>query len=219
MKKLFKAIRDKNFELVKQLINSNPELVNCTAKQPPKKDDGQSPLQVALKTGAFDIAEFLIDNGADLNFMEDESCCNTWRTPVIHDAINAAVMSSRWNTNNQYTGFEVFSTEKIAITARRVLEKMLQLGSDVNKLDSSGNSGLWRFCLQANQILPRFNYATNCECDDRIFTVELETDLLSILKLLCKYGADLSYASPNVGLAVKAFYTNGSMAKLLSQVE
>ena len=219
MKKLFKAIRDKNIELVKQLIASNPELVNCTAKQPPKKDDGQLPLQVALKTGAFDIAEFLIDNGADLNFMEDESCCNTWRAPVIHDAINAAVMSSRWNTNNQYTGFEVFSTKEKAIIARKILEKMLQLGSDLNKLDSSGNSGIWRYCLQANQILPRFNYATNCECDDRIFTVELETDLLSILKLLCKYGADLSYASPNVGLTVKAFYSNGSMAKLLSHVE
>ena len=219
MKKLFKAIRDKNIELVKQLIINDPVLVNCTAKQPPKKDDGQSPLQVALKTGAFDIADFLIDNGADLNFMEDESCCNTWRAPVIHDAINAAVMSSRWNTNNPYMGFEVYSTEENAITARKLLEKMLQLGSDINLLDSSGNSGIWRYCLQANQILPRFNYATNCECDDRIFTVELETDLLSILKLLCKYGADLSYVSPNVGLTVKAFYANGSMAKLLSQVE
>lgn len=219
MKKLFKAIRDKDFELVSQLINSSPELVNCTAKQPPKKDDGQSPLQIALKTGAFDIAEFLIDNGADLNFMEDESCCNTDRAPVIHDAINAAVMCSRWNTNNPYTGFEVFSTEEMAIRARRILEKMLQLGSDVNKLDSSGNSGIWRYCLQANQILPRFNFATNCECDDRIFTSELESDLLSILKLLCKYGADLRYASPNVGLTVKEFYANGSMAKLLNHVD
>ena len=125
MKKLFKAIRDKNLDEVIQLINNNLELVNCIAKQPPKKDDGQSPLQIALKTGALDIAEFLIDSGADLNFMEDESCCNTWRAPVIHDAINAAVMSSRWNTNNQYTGFEVFSTEENAIIARKVLEKML----------------------------------------------------------------------------------------------
>ena len=219
MKKLFKAIRDKNIEMVRELITTSSELVNCIAKQPPKKDDGQSPLQVALKTGAFDIAEFLIDNGADLNFMEAESCCNTWRTPVIHDAINAAVMSSRWNTNNPYTGFEVFSTEENAITARKTLEKMLQLGADVNKVDSSGNSGIWRFCLQANQILPRYNYATNSECDDRIFTSELETDLLSILKLLCNYGADLSYAPPNVGLTVKEFYANGSMSKLLNHVD
>ncbi len=137
----------------------------------------------------------------------------------LYDAINAAVMSSRWNTNNHYTGFEVFSTEENAVNARKILEKMLQLGSDINKLDSSGNSGIWRFCLQANQILPGFNYATNCECDDRIFTIELETDLLNILKLLSGYGADMSYASPNVGLTVKEFYSNGSMAKLLSQID
>ena len=219
MKKLFKAIRENNCELVIQLINTNPDLVNCTAKQPPKKDDGQSPLQVALKTGAFDIADYLIDNGADLNFMEDESCCNTWRAPVIHDAINAAVMCSRWNTNNPYVGFEVFSTEEKAIRSRNILEKMLQSGADVNKLDSLGNSGILRFCLQANQILPRFDFAANCECDDRIFTDELETDLLNTLKLLCRYRAYLNNTSPNMNLTVKEFYTKGAMAKLLNQIE
>lgn len=61
MKKIFKAIRDKDFDLVRTLIENKEELVNCVAKQPPKKDDGQSPLQVALKTGALDIAEYLID--------------------------------------------------------------------------------------------------------------------------------------------------------------
>ena len=68
MKKLFKAIRDNNFELVFQLINSDPELVNCTAKQPPKKDDGQSPLQVALTTGNLEIASYLLDMGADATY-------------------------------------------------------------------------------------------------------------------------------------------------------
>ena len=219
MKKLFKAIRENNCKLVIQLINNNPELVNCTAKQPPKKDDGQSALQVALKTGAFEIADFLIDNGADSDFMEDVSCCNAWRTPVIHDAINAAVMCSRWNINDPHVGFKVFSTEEKAIRSRNILEKMLQLGADVNKLDSYGNSGIWRFCLQANQILPRFDYTANCECDGRILTIDLKTDLLNILKLLCRYGADLNYAPPDMNLTVKEFFANGSMAKLLNQIE
>ena len=219
MKKLFKAIRDMNFELVLQLIDRNPGLVNCTAKQPPKKDDGQSPLQIAVKSGAFDIAELLIDRGADLNFIEDISCCNSWRAPVVHDAITAAVMNSRWNTNHPCTGLKVFSTEEKAVCARRILEKMLQSGSDVNRLDSYGNSGIWRFCSQASQILPCFNSATNYESNDRIFTTELETDLLYILNLLCKYGADMNYAQPNMGVTVKEFYTGGAMAKLLAQVE
>ena len=74
MKKLFNAIRSENLDEVKAIIDKKPDLENCTAKQPPKKDDGQSPLQVALKTGAFDICDYLIDNGADLNF---------WRTSLL----------------------------------------------------------------------------------------------------------------------------------------
>ena len=42
MKKLFVAIRNSDLDTVKQLIEKKPELVNCVAKQPPKKDDGQS---------------------------------------------------------------------------------------------------------------------------------------------------------------------------------
>lgn len=37
MKKIFKAIKDKDFDLVRTLIENKEELVNCVAKQPPKK--------------------------------------------------------------------------------------------------------------------------------------------------------------------------------------
>lgn len=215
MKKLFNAIRKSDIDEVKNIISNKHELVNCIAKQPPKKDDGQSPLQVALKTGNFEIAEYFIDMGADLNFMEDTTCCNSWRTPVVHDAINAAVMNSRWNTNNQYSGFKVFSTKEKAETAFNILKKMLIAGADLNKLDSHGNSAIWRFCLQAIQILPSYNYRENFENDDRVFTDELEEDLSKILKLLCEYGADLNYVSPNAKTTVINFYKYGSIAKLL----
>ncbi len=217
MKKLFQAIRKKDIAQVKQIIESKPELVNCVAKQPPKKDDGQSPLQVSLKTGAFEIAEYLIDKGADLNYMEDSSCCNAWRAPVIHDAINAAVMNSRWNTNDKILGFRVFSTEQDAGRACRILEKMLELGADVNAVDSYGNSGIWRFCLQAAQILPSYDHSSHCERDDRIFTKELEEDLTRILHLLSQYHADFSYVSPNTNLCVLDFYKEGAVAKLLQK--
>lgn len=94
----------------------------------------------------------------------------------------------------------------------------MKLGADVNKLDSYGNSGIWRYCLQANQILPTFNYSTNSEIDDRIFTKELENDLLNILNLLCKYGVDLNYVSPNTNRTVRDFYLGGSLLKLFSQI-
>lgn len=63
MRKLFRAIRRNEAETVERLVRGKPELVNCVARQPPKKDDGQSPLQVALKTGTMDIAEYLMDMG------------------------------------------------------------------------------------------------------------------------------------------------------------
>lgn len=218
MKKLFNAIRKNNTDEVKKIISSKPELVNCVAKQPPKKDDGQSPLQVALKTGNFEIADYLIDMGADLNFMEDEACCNSWRAPVVHDAINAAVMNCRWNSNNQYNGFKVFSTKEKAEEAFNILEKMVIAGADLNKLDTYGNSAIWRFCLQAAQILPSYNYRDNIENDNRIFTEDLEEDLSKILILLSEYGADLDYISPNTKTTVTNFYKYGSLAKLLKKV-
>lgn len=215
MKKLFTAIRKNELEAVREMIAKKPELVHCTAKQPPKKDDGQSPLQVALKTGNFEIAEFLLDSGADVNFMEDESCCNSWRAPVLHDAIRAAVMTCRWNTNNEYMGFRVFSTEERARQSSDVLERMLRAGADVNALDSHGNSGLWAFCLQAAQILPAYNFVEQRESEGRVFTDELKSDLLNVLRLLLEAGADVSYRSPNTKMTAAEFYNYGSPAKLL----
>ena len=218
MKKLFNAIRSSDLEMVKQIIEKKPSLVNCTAKQPPKKDDGQSPLQVALKTGNTAIAGYLLDMGANVNFIEDESCCNAWRTPVLHDAINCAVMLSRWNTDDKYMGFQVFSTKERAEEALAVLKRMLDMGADVNALDSYGNSGLNRFALQAKQILPSYNYAEHREGTDRIFTEELHDDLRNVLQALKDAGADAGYKAPNLGTSVREFCSEGSISILFDEV-
>ena len=218
MKKLFTAIRAADLETVKQIIEKRPELVNCTAKQPPKKDDGQSPLQVALKTGNTVIANYLLDKGADVNFMEADSCCNPWRTPVLHDAINCAVMLCRWNTNDKYMGFRVFSTKERADEGLAVLKRMIDMGADVNALDSYGNSGLNRFALQAKQILPSFNYVEHREATDRLFTDELHNDLKKVLQALKDAGADPSYKAPNLGYSVREFCKEGSISILFDEV-
>ena len=218
MKKLFKSIRDSEIEIVKQIIEKQPELVNCIAKQPPKKDDGQSPLQVAFKTGNTDIAEYLIDMGANVNFIEDESCCNSWRTPVLHDAINCAVMCCRWNTNDEMRGFKVYSIKEKADEALRLLKKMIDAGADVNAVDSHGNSGLNRFGLQANQILPPYNYVEHIEGNSRIFTDDVHMDLRNVLQVLKDAGADANYKAPNIGYSVRDFYREGSISVLFDEV-
>lgn len=173
MRKLFQAIRKQENQEVRALIEKKPELVYCVAKQPPKMDDGQSPLQVALKTGNFDMANFLLDQGVDVHFMEAESCCNRWRAPVIHDAINAAVMRSRWNVNCKITGeLEVHSTQEKALAGAAILERIIGLGADVNAKDAYGNACLDRACLQASQILPSYDRVEKRVSDDRILTQE-----------------------------------------------
>lgn len=208
MKKLFQAIRKGDLELVKKLIEKDPALVNCVAKQPPKKDDGQSPLQVALKSGNFPIAEFLLRQGANVNFMESEDCCNHWRAPVIHDAITAAVMCSRWNVLYE-DGLEVFSTEEEANAAYALLEQIVELGADVNALDSVGNSCLWRFCLQARQILPTPG------ADDRVLTPELQKDLSRISHLLYSHGMDMDYVQPYSQDTALKTYSQEPLAQFL----
>lgn len=207
MKKLFQAIRKSDIDTVKQLLEKKPELISCTAKQPPQKDDGQSPLQVALKTGNFEIANHLLDLGADVNFMESDSCCNEWRAPVIHDAIVASVRCSRWNVNSSiYGGIKVFSTKERADEAFHTLERIINLGADVNAKDSHGISCLWRFCGEARQILPTYNHVEQRLLENRIFTPEVKEDLSRIYCILLKNGMDLNYIAPSFNRGAKEMY-------------
>ncbi|MDD2972299.1 MAG: ankyrin repeat domain-containing protein [Lachnospiraceae bacterium] len=213
MKKLFTAIRQFDNETVKQLLQKKPELIACTAKQPPKKDDGQSPLQVSLKCGNFEITDFLLSLNADVNFIESEECCNNWRAPVIHDAINAAIMCSRWNTTS--FGFKEHSTKENAEKAFIQLQKIIQLGANVNAKDSYGNSCIWRACLQASQILPQYNYQDKILSKERVITEALKNDLSKIFELLLKSGADLQYIRPNVNANILDFYKQQPVYKFL----
>lgn len=215
MKKLFVAIRHSDIDSVKALIEKKPELIRCTAKQPPKKDDGQSPLQVAIKSGNFEIAHYLLNMGADVNFMESDDCCNEWRAPALHDAIRAAVMESRWNCINYEGKTEVFGTKEKADAAFSLLKRMLEQGADVKRKDSCGNSALVRAILDAAQILPGYNYSTGEISDNRIFTDELREDLTRIFKLLFEHGADCREPDKYSGIPLIEFYEKQPVGELL----
>jgi len=195
MKKLFTAIRQKNNDLVREILEKKPELISCTAKQPPKKDDGQSPLQVALKVSNYEVIELLLDMNADIHFMESEDYINKWRAPVIHDAIIAAVMCSRWNTTDP---FKVHNTKTNADTSFEMLKRIVGLGADVNAKDSFGGSCIGIAIGQARQILPTYNHTEKRLHTDRVLTDELRADLSRIFDLLIKNGADVNYKDPNL---------------------
>lgn len=210
MKKLFTAIQKNDIATVKALLDKSPELISCTLKGTPKKYDGQSPLQVALKEPSTEMIELLLEYHPDVNFIEDEPCANTWRAPVIHDAINRAIMNSRWNVKRP-DGLEVENTKEEADAAFAILKKLISFGADVNAKDSYGNACIDRACLQARQILPIKG------SNDRILTAELRSDISRIFDLLISSGADMDYIAPNAwGKTYTEQYENETVGIFIS---
>ncbi|WP_185234367.1 ankyrin repeat domain-containing protein [Teredinibacter franksiae] len=144
IKGFFKAVRASDLELVKELHNKIPELVNACHTAPPKKDDGQSPLHVAYKTGNYEIADYLISQGADVNFIE-QSTSNEWNAPVIHDCIRGVAFNTYGLTENE-DDFNI---------ALKALQNIIVNGASVNSEDSYGNTCLARAILDTKQIIDR----------------------------------------------------------------
>jgi ankyrin repeat protein len=193
VKTLFRGIRSGDTAAVAALLDGNPGLVNAVAKAPPKKDDGQSALQVAIKSGQFDIAQLLIDRGADVNFM-DRSELNRWNVPVLHDAIRAAVFSSRFGRNRALPGtpaqIEVMNTAEQFSRAFEILNAIVARGADLRARDSVGNPALMRAVLDARQVI------------DEPILPELYDDLHRVFDLLLVAGADPKWIDPRFGWSI-----------------
>ncbi len=175
IKDFFKAIRSSDLKKVKEFVDNNPEYLSVCSFAPPKKDDGQSGMQVAFKSGNFDIAAYLINKGADVNF-KDKSVLNEWNTPVLHDCLRAVIFSSS-DTENFEAVFNL-------------LKLMLQKKADVNGLDSYGNNCLMRVYLDARQMInqPYFN-------DQPIILDRIR----EVFRELIEHGADVNYCIRDLG--------------------
>lgn len=167
MTKLFKAIRQNDIETVKKVLQKYPEKVNCMATPPPKKDEGQSPLQVAIKVGNIEIAHYLIDQGADVNHMEPYNGLpptGCYRCPLLFDAIMALLAD--WKNRKE---------EKLGLISR-----LLEAGADPNKTDNRGSTS-WDFAINHYcDIITRVDDVTDIQ--------KVEKELLDIL---FKYDADI----------------------------
>lgn len=190
MNAMFKEIRHGDIEKIRIRIARNPAIVNeIYTGAKPKKDIGQSPLQVAIKCGQFEIIDLLIENGADVDFMEnpankpeDTSASYFMCMSVLHDAIIGAFGAL------PYGQFE--SAEKYV----RVIETLLENGADPCKETTphpiSGDTDLPfdTLIVQADSVLSRYwesSYEPNIKKYDAA-----KKHLFEILDLLIKYGAD-----------------------------
>jgi ankyrin repeat protein len=168
----FKAITEGNLEKVTELIEADKAYLTVCSFAPPKKNDGQSGLQVAFKTGNFDIAGLLIEKGADVNFIET-SAINEWTAPVLHDCIRAMIFNTYTLQKNEERFDQAYS----------LFQQMLEKKADPNAVDSYGNNCLHRAILDASQMISH----PNADLSGGILLQQLR----KICKTLISAGADV----------------------------
>ena len=177
IKLFFQAIRNSDIETIIRLIDNDRTYLTITNFSPPKKDDGQSGLQVAFKTANFDIAELLINNGADVNFQE-ESEINEWTAPVLHDCIRATIFNCQTSNKNETRKFD---------KAFELLQLMLSKNADPNSVDSYGNNCLHRAYFDAGQVIDNDYYEQN----------EALNQIRKVFKQLIEAGANPKLSNDN----------------------
>lgn len=174
MNKLFKDIRHSDIEAVRAAISKNIAVVNevYNAKAP-KKDIGQSPLQVAIKCGEFEIIELLLENGANADFMEDPALVppHSVCMPVLHDAIIGVFSSlcyKQYSHSEKHVDLIKTLLENGADPNRKTSAKLLPIGTAVNHAE---------MILERKGAYPDIQEIT-------------KKRLFEVLDLLVKYGAD-----------------------------
>lgn len=216
MKKLFSAIKKHDFEMVKEILEQKPDLISCVAKQPPKSDDGKSLLQVAIKDGTMEIANYLLDKGADVNFIEPENSVSGWRMPVIQDAVANAVIQSRWCIVDKEGKETVQHTKKESDEAFELLKRMIDMGANLDVADSYGNTTIERAAMDSQKILPNYISRTGEYTKNRKITEDLRDDLTRIFSLLFENGVTSHVKLRTSEMTVKEYYSEQPLAEFLN---
>ena len=189
MKKLFTMIRRGNLEEVAAMLDKKPDLISCLAKAPPKKDDGQSPLMVAIKSDNLEVAHLLLDRGADVNFADAiNPYGSNFGAPIWYDAIVQCFMRA---------GHTVGPGPERSKGYFLLLRRLLDMGMDPNQKTSYGLTA-WQHALEeydqfAHDSYPDYRVETAREEQRR-----LREMLKAVLDELLKHGADIhDFIPPN----------------------
>lgn len=190
MKKLFVAIRRGNLEEVAAILDKKPDLISCLAKAPPKKDDGQSPLMVAIKSDNLEVAHLLLDRGADVNFADAVNPYgNNFGAPIWYDAIVQCFLRARDHVSEARKE----RTKGYFLLLRRLLD----MGMDPNKKTSHGLNA-WQHALEQYDQFARKSYPSYYVEESKAENCQLREMLQAVLDELLKHRADIhDFRPPN----------------------
>ncbi|AHM59131.1 ankyrin [Flammeovirgaceae bacterium 311] len=86
-REFFKLIKDEEFDYsaeIKEMLNEFPELSNSIVTGIAKGIDGFSSLKLAIRFYNFDVAKILVQNGADVNYIESSEVRQN-HSPIFFD--------------------------------------------------------------------------------------------------------------------------------------
>ena len=182
IKRFFKAVSDGNTNKVSELLDENTVYLTVCNFAPPKKDDGQSGLQIAFQTGNFEVAKLLIDKGANINFMATPLEINKWNTTsVLHACVKATIFSSYTLQKDTKQFDKAFS----------LLQLLLSKGANPNSIDYYGNNCLHEALLYASEMFDN----PNTDLTNNILIQQLQ----SVFMQLIRAGADAKMIQENRG--------------------
>ena len=212
----FEAIRANELETVKSMLAADPALVNTPAPKKPADTRGMSPLQVALCTGWHrDIAWFLLEHGADVNFCADAKLDGY---PVLFDGVNAAIWNARrcaWDGQDTTPMRLVWKhTQAEADDAFAFLRRMLALGADVQATDQYGRGVLMEAVEETSRLCPIRSEETGEFYPGRPITEEMRHDIRRIFQLLIDAGADRENRSAYSGKTIRQHYEGSPVWEL-----
>ena len=190
MKKLFTMIRRGNLEEVTAILDKKPDLISCLAKAPPKKEDGQSPLMVAIKSDNLEVAHLLLDRGADVNFADAVNPYGiNFSAPIWYDAIGQCFMR---------VGDHVSQARKERTRGYfLLLRRLLDMGMDPNQKTSYGLTA-WQHALDQYEQFTHRSYPSYYVEQTKTSNRQLREMLKAVLDELLKHGADIhDFQPPN----------------------
>lgn len=190
MKKLFTVIRQGKLDEVALILDKKPDLISCLAKAPPKKDDGQSPLMVAIKSDHLEVAHLLLDRGADVNFADAVNPYGiNFSAPIWYDAIVQCFLRARDHVSEKRKE----RTKGYFLLLRRLLD----MGMDPNQKTSHGLNA-WQHALEQYDQLARKSYPSYYVEESKAENRQLREMLKAVLDELLKHGADIhTFIPPN----------------------
>ncbi len=189
MKKLFTMIRRGNLEEVAAILDKKPDLISCLAKAPPKKDDGQSPLMVAIKSDNLEVAHLLLDRGADVNFADAINPYGiNFSAPIWYHAVGQCFMRA---------GHTVGPGPERSRGYFLLLRRLLDMGMDPNQKTSHGLNA-WQHALSEYDQFARKSYPSYYVEEAKQENRQLREMLKAVLDELLKHEADIhDFKPPN----------------------